>query len=233
LGKLRENDNTWLLRTIGKELLDGFPRRRLALCPLPHIGNEKFPEKAKQAEELAGLIESMMAELESHMLAAEWIFAKIDSPIKNANLTINRADQSTNIQIPDSSHTIVVKSKRDSLSMMTIAAITMIFLPGTFVASLFAMPLFDWTSKNVFRSGFWIYWAITVPPTALTVLLWLVWFLRRDIIQWWRKRRVQHNASSQASAQTSTMSPNQMNETAITGPQHRIPRVETIDWSNP
>jgi Mg2+ and Co2+ transporter CorA len=192
--------------------------------------NNTEKEKAKQAEELSGLIDSMMVELESQMLAAEWIFNKIDSFIKNANLTINRADQRSNIQIADSSHTIAVESKRDNLSMMTIAAITMIFLPGTFVASLFAMPLFDWTSTNVFRSGFWIYWAITVPLTALTVLLWL---LRGDIIKWWRKRRHQHKVPSQASAQTSSLSPNQINGTAITGPQPRIPRVRTIDWSNP
>ena len=67
LDKPTETDNTCLRRTIGKELLGSFPRRRLALCPLPHIGHKNFPEKTKQAEELAGVIESMMVELESHM----------------------------------------------------------------------------------------------------------------------------------------------------------------------
>ena len=190
-------------------------------------------DKAKQAEELSGLIDSMMVELKSQMLAAEWIFTKIDSLIKNANLTINRADQRSSIQIADSSHTIAIESKRDNLSMMTIAAITMIFLPGTFVASLFAMPLFDRTHGDVFRSSFWIYWAITVPLTVLTLLLWLTWFLRRDIIQWWQKRSHRHHVFSQTSVQTSSMSANQMNGTAISGPRPRIPRVKTIDWSNP
>lgn len=193
-----------------------------------------FPEESLQASELSGLVDAIMVELQSQILAADWIFTKIDSLIKNTNLTINRADQRSNIQIADSSHTIAVESKRDNLSMMTIAAITMIFLPGTFVASLFAMPLLDWSSTDVVRSGFWIYWAVTVPLTVMTVLLWLAWFLRKDITQWWRRRGRQHGSSSRSNSQSSHMDPNRMNGGAILDLKPRAPvRTRTIDWANP
>lgn len=41
------------------------------------------------------------------------------------------------------------------------------------------MPLFDWeapTSSTVLKSRFWIYWAVTVPATAIVLVLWRMWF---------------------------------------------------------
>jgi hypothetical protein len=40
----------------------------------------------------------------------------------------------------------------------------MVFLPGTFVASFFAMPMLDWDAAAaanglIVRRQFWIYWA--------------------------------------------------------------------------
>jgi Mg2+ and Co2+ transporter CorA len=39
---------------------------------------------------------------------------------------------------------IAEDSKMDNTSMRTIALLTMIFLPGTFVATLFSMTIIDW-----------------------------------------------------------------------------------------
>ena len=62
--------------------------------------------------------------------------------------------------------------------MKTIAAVTIAFLPGTYVAALFAMPLFQWNAETgigLVSKHFWIYWATTVPLTILTVAIWIVW----------------------------------------------------------
>lgn len=72
--------------------------------------------------------------------------------------------------------------KRDSIAMKTIAILGIVFLPGTFVATLFSINMFDWGDPNsgeansltVSRS-IWIYWAITVPLTILTFLIWMFW----------------------------------------------------------
>lgn len=73
-------------------------------------------------------------------------------------------------------------SKRDSIAMKTIAILGIVFLPGTFVATLFSINMFDWGGLNsgetksltVSRS-IWIYWAITVPLTIVTFLVWMFW----------------------------------------------------------
>ena len=63
-------------------------------------------------------------------------------------------------------------------SMKSIALLTMVILPGTFISTLFAIPLFNWDAeswRDVPKSRFWFYWALTIPLTILTVAAWLVW----------------------------------------------------------
>lgn len=62
--------------------------------------------------------------------------------------------------------------------MKSIALLTMIVLPGTFISTLFAIPLFNWDAelwRDVPKSRFWFYWALTIPLTILTVAAWLSW----------------------------------------------------------
>jgi hypothetical protein len=89
----------------------------------------------------------------------------------------NKKDQRISIAIAKASRAIAVESKRDSSSMKTIAAVTMLFLPGTFVASLFATPMFQWsaTAGLQVQSHIWVYWATSIPLTLLTIGFWWVW----------------------------------------------------------
>ena len=91
------------------------------------------------------------------------------------SLTTQR-DQHISISIAEDSRTLAQKATRDSQSMKAIAAVTMVFLPGTFIASMFAMPMFAWdvSSDRTVSRNFWIYWAVTLPLTALVVVVWLV-----------------------------------------------------------
>ena len=66
--------------------------------------------------------------------------------------------------------------------MKTLAAVTVAFLPGTFVAAFFAMPLFDWDAVGdgtVVSERFWVYWAVTVPLTVVTLVVWVFWTKRQ------------------------------------------------------
>lgn len=60
--------------------------------------------------------------------------------------------------------------------MKTIAAITMIFLPGTFVSSVFGLPFFH-------DSDWWLYIVITLPLTVLVIVIWWVWISRRNLVK--------------------------------------------------
>ena len=75
-------------------------------------------------------------------------------------------------------------SQRDASSMKTLAVVTMFFLPGSFVSSLFSTPTFDWDSVDLTNTGsigvrlapqFRLYCAITVPLTLVTFILYFLW----------------------------------------------------------
>ncbi|KAF2836599.1 hypothetical protein M501DRAFT_996812 [Patellaria atrata CBS 101060] len=93
-------------------------------------------------------------------------------------------------------------------AMKTLAFLTTLFLPGTYVATIFSTGMFNWhidsdsqqtatdrASNSQFSSAgigadsppmrektishmFWVYWAITVPLTILVAVGWRVWWSR-------------------------------------------------------
>ncbi|KAJ4347608.1 hypothetical protein N0V95_005254 [Ascochyta clinopodiicola] len=82
---------------------------------------------------------------------------------------------------------IAVDGRRDSSAMKTIAILGIVFLPGTFMATLFSSDMFDWGADDsdvvdahslTVSRKMWIYWVITVPLTVLTLLLWMLWTRR-------------------------------------------------------
>lgn len=96
---------------------------------------------------------------------------------------------------------MAVASSRDSSSMKALAVITAIFLPGEFIGTLFGMSMFDWLAPNEERNNrqsssedvggdehddgilsrvFWIYWALAVPLTIFTLLVWRAWWVSQD-----------------------------------------------------
>ena len=76
---------------------------------------------------------------------------------------------------------IAMKTNDDSSSMRTIAALTMVYLPGTFISSIFGMAFFDSENGSFFvLKKWWLYLAITVPLTLVTVGLWRFWETIKD-----------------------------------------------------
>ncbi|KAK2028983.1 hypothetical protein LX32DRAFT_682801 [Colletotrichum zoysiae] len=79
---------------------------------------------------------------------------------------------------------IAANAGLDSTAMKTLAVVTMIFLPPTFIATLFSMSMFDWqgsssTAGDADRTvvpEFWVYWAVSVPLTLAVVAGWRVWW---------------------------------------------------------
>ena len=69
--------------------------------------------------------------------------------------------------------------------MKTVAVLTTVFLPGTFISTFISMPLLSWDAASwteVPTTHFWVYWAITIPLTLLTLYAWYVWQRYRDAL---------------------------------------------------
>jgi Mg2+ and Co2+ transporter CorA len=73
--------------------------------------------------------------------------------------------------------------KSDSQSMKTIAVVTLLFLPATFVSSVFSTGIFDFhagepaDAPRVVSSYGWVYLLVCLLATVLAVLLWTFWYL--------------------------------------------------------
>ncbi|PVI03793.1 hypothetical protein DM02DRAFT_695519 [Periconia macrospinosa] len=80
-------------------------------------------------------------------------------------------------------------TQMDSKDMRTIAAVTLGFLPATFMATLFSTSFFDFhTQDQVLSSWIWIYWLLTA---FLTVVVYFGWYFYSR-----RTRRKQKPSSS-------------------------------------
>lgn len=103
-------------------------------------------------------------------------------------LTILQLENRTAAQSNKIQYQIAVETRADSSAMKAIAVLTMIFLPGTFVSTIFGMSMFNWGAEretDVVSNRFWIYWAITVPSTVAVLVLWRLWWIFDE----WRQRR--------------------------------------------
>ncbi|KAK3333868.1 hypothetical protein B0T19DRAFT_344658, partial [Cercophora scortea] len=69
-------------------------------------------------------------------------------------------------------------AQADGAAMRTIAFVTLAFLPATFVCAIFSMSFFNYDASSALwlvSPDFWRYWAVAVPVTVCTALLWLAW----------------------------------------------------------
>ena len=97
---------------------------------------------------------------------------------------LTHEDAEVNIKVANASKTIAERSRRDSSAMKTIALMTMLFLPGTFYAALFALPTLKWDNDGpgVIQREFWVFWAFTIPSTVLVMLMSVLLHKRKKML---------------------------------------------------
>ncbi|KAH8751297.1 hypothetical protein F5883DRAFT_578091 [Diaporthe sp. PMI_573] len=94
---------------------------------------------------------------------------------------IGQEDTRTNLNISGTNIAIAKATQADSRQMRSISVLTMVFLPATFVATVFSMTFFNWSpeqDEKILSPWFWIYVVITVAFTLVTMCIWLI-FNRR------------------------------------------------------
>ncbi|KAI3321415.1 hypothetical protein HD806DRAFT_502519 [Xylariaceae sp. AK1471] len=97
---------------------------------------------------------------------------RMSNEIQLAFNIVAQHDASTSVKIG-------LATQSDSVTMKSIAFVTLTFLPPTFVSAIFSMSFFDYSVELgwVISNKFWVYWAFAVPTTVLTAIVW--YFLRQ------------------------------------------------------
>lgn len=136
-------------------------------------------------------VQVLQHRLDMQSLETDFILKRVEVQLKAVFHLIAQHDSMSNLIISSSSrdlakasHVIASYSYRDSSSMKTLAIVTMLFLPGSFVSALFSTDFFAWDEVDRTRSDIGIpmtpqltlYWVITIPLTVLTFVLYFMWF---------------------------------------------------------
>lgn len=111
------------------------------------------------------------------------IVEEFDEMIGDCSMRVDGMTIATQWSQGDTNVDIATAAGRDSSQMRSISLVTMIFLPGTFFATVFSMTFFNWNSENgVVVSGYvWIYFLITVVFTIMTLFLWWYFLVHRQM----------------------------------------------------
>ncbi|EXJ81369.1 hypothetical protein A1O3_07660 [Capronia epimyces CBS 606.96] len=114
--------------------------------------------------------------------------------------------------------TIAWQGRRSNSAMVALALAGFIFLPWTFIANLFATPIFDWTmhgDKVIVMGPFRVYWIVSGVLTLVLGLLWVVWMVFRQRAD--RKRRDRSKYLFEKA----------LKSTVVVGPATRLNRTTT------
>ncbi|KAK6513067.1 hypothetical protein TWF506_009230 [Arthrobotrys conoides] len=102
---------------------------------------------------------SIVRSLEARAKANE---ARIRSEIELAFSTVAQRDSRVQAEIGQA-------ARDDSYTMVKIAAVTMLFLPPSFVSAIFSTSFFSFSPPDGDKvsKDFWVFWAISIPLTVI------------------------------------------------------------------
>lgn len=128
-----------------------------------------------------------LAPLRAAISTRQFDFETLPLCIASARATISnliqQGNERMNLEIARETHRIAEATLSESASMKTIAVLTMVFLPGTAVASFFSMGFFNWSGdggSGLTSQWLWIFFVVAVPMSAMVLLIWWVWTRRTE-----------------------------------------------------
>jgi hypothetical protein len=103
-------------------------------------------------------------------------------------------------EIAEDSRQIAILTRRDSVDMRIIAAVTLVFLPGTFMATMFGSGFFRFfpqdSSKRVVSGWIWLYFVLTVAVTAAVLMFWWYFSKRQNHALFRARQQVQDTVAA-------------------------------------
>ena len=100
---------------------------------------------------------------------------------------INQRDNQLSLVQAESSRDIAEAMRYDGTSMKTIAVVALVFIPSTFISTVFATTLFNFKDTTKL---WWVYLLLCLLSTGTTLGAWLYYMAR------WRKKEARRNANA-------------------------------------
>ncbi|KAE9366848.1 hypothetical protein N431DRAFT_417771 [Stipitochalara longipes BDJ] len=139
-------------------------------------------EHAKGCQRLVGICEDYEAQSQESQRPFSEQREEIHATIIRAELFLKNMKMAQDVLQSLSAVLYNRINKQDTNSMKTIAVVTLVFLPATFVSTVFSTGIFNFHAsespdnpRTISKYG-WIYLLICVLSTALTLLSWGCWY---------------------------------------------------------
>lgn len=141
---------------------------------------EKIP--ADVDDTLIQNIEYLLNAAEMRRYQAQSLHRRTQTQINVLYSMISQRDSKVNISVAEDSKRIAAAAKRDSLAMKTVSMLTLVFLPGTFVAAIFSAGIFHFerAATNLVSDLWWVYFVVSGLLTIVTVGIWIVYMRWRN-----------------------------------------------------
>ncbi|KAK6863965.1 hypothetical protein PG995_000493 [Apiospora arundinis] len=149
--------------------------------------------------EISALHDSLVSRLDFYRIKLTGVEHYVHTTLERLNIQrqalyniIAQKESKLNLEMAAQQRRLAHASKRDSTAMKTLSLLGALFLPGTFLASLFSMSFFDfnvgpaypgmepddYSGKGANVSEYlWLYFVVTIPLTLAIVGAW--WYLDR------------------------------------------------------
>ncbi|KAH8162992.1 hypothetical protein CIB48_g5256 [Xylaria polymorpha] len=133
----------------------------------------------KNTKQMKALHSSMGSRLEFYRVKLTGQEHYIHTTLERLHIQRQAKESKLNLEMAAQQRRLAHASKRDSTAMKTLSLLGAIFLPGTFLSSVFSMTFFNFhvSENSEVSQELWIYFVITIPLTLAIVGAW--WLLDR------------------------------------------------------
>lgn len=182
LQHLRNLEDKVVLRTLGSI------RSSISIVELLAEVNRKLKaanvDLSEQSAKMDQHLSAYLNRLRSHLSNAEILEKRVQATIGLLSNLLDLRNQATSDKTNCHMLQLTREGVDDNATVRVITVFTLIYLPASFIATLFGTNLFDFEAENggILRvsPSFWIYICASIPLTAVTLITWYLFKLRHD-----------------------------------------------------
>ncbi|KAJ5664706.1 hypothetical protein N7462_011519 [Penicillium macrosclerotiorum] len=130
------------------------------------LGSKTDPQVRQEVHSRLSFFQSFLGSLKHRSVSNE---KRLQNEIQLAFNTVAQHDAAVTVKISSA-------MMSDSAALKTLAFVTFVFLPPTFICAVFSMSFFNYSDSGWrVSSKIWIYWAFAVPTTIISAFVWGYW----------------------------------------------------------
>ncbi|KAB5523098.1 hypothetical protein GE09DRAFT_977065 [Coniochaeta sp. 2T2.1] len=134
----------------------------------------KTPELTKMHRELCNTLQLLTVKLEGLESYTHVTLERLSLQRQVMDSIVNLRESTISTMLAAQQKRLAEVTRKDGASMKTLAFLGSLFLPGTFLATIFSMSFFDFGTDmhGSVSTGVWIYFVVSMPLTAVIVGAW-------------------------------------------------------------